>query len=107
MRAELVNHNITKASDWDAMSIVAAVHRAGTSLRQIAFAHGLVESTVRAALRHSSPCSEKLIAEALNLPVVKIWPERVRARRQKSRLLKRPVGPRKVRSKEASDDNQT
>jgi Ner family transcriptional regulator len=87
-----VKQNPTSGVDWDAIDVIAAVHRVGTSIRQIAFAHGLSESAVRVALRRSAPRSEKLIAEVLNLPVSAIWPEResIRETRRSRKILNSP-----------------
>ena len=67
---------------------MAALHKAGTSLRQIALANDYAENTLGAALTRSYPKAEALIANALNLPVSTIWPERERLRAEKrARLL--------------------
>jgi Ner family transcriptional regulator len=82
--------------DWHPADVIAALHKAGWSLRQIAFKHGVGESTIRTALRNSSPRSERLIAEILNLPVAAIWPERERLRteRRARKILKEPARDR-------------
>lgn len=83
----------TDQTDWHPADVIAALHKAGWSLRQLAFKHGLTESTVRAALRNSSPRSEMIIADALNLKVSAIWPERERLRteRRARKILKQPA----------------
>jgi Ner family transcriptional regulator len=84
---------IDQTADWHPADVIAALHKAGWSLRQLAFNHGLSDSTLRAALRNSSPRSEKLIAEVLKLPVSAIWParERLRAQRGSRKILKEPA----------------
>jgi Ner family transcriptional regulator len=80
-------------TDWHPADVIAALHKAGWSVRQLAFKHGLGESTLRAALRNSSPRSETIIADALNLKVSAIWPEReqLRAKRRARKVLKEPA----------------
>jgi Ner family transcriptional regulator len=84
---------IDQTADWHSADVIAALHKAGWSLRQLAFTHGLGESTLRAALRNSSPRSEAIIAAALNLPVSAIWPERERIRetRRSRKILSSPA----------------
>jgi Ner family transcriptional regulator len=73
--------------------VIAALHKAGKSLRQIALSHGYSADTLGAALTRSYPKAEALIAAALNLPVSTIWParERVRQARRSRKILKEPA----------------
>jgi Ner family transcriptional regulator len=81
-------HERKTARDWHPADVMAALHKAGTSLRQIALANDYAENTLGAALTRSYPKAEALIANALNLPVSTIWPERERLRAEKrARLL--------------------
>lgn len=56
--------------------IVAALHKAGWSLRQLSIQCGYSEGTLRKALRSGWPKAEMIIAEALGLSPEDIWPER-------------------------------
>jgi Ner family transcriptional regulator len=74
--------------DWHPADIIAALHKIGISLRQLARANGYADDTLGAALTRSYPKAEALIANALNLPVSTIWPERERLRAERrARLL--------------------
>lgn len=85
--------SIDQTIDWHPADIIAALHKVGWSLRQLAFNHGLGESTLRAALRNSSPRSEAIISAALSLPVSAIWParEKLRVQRRSRKILKEPA----------------
>lgn len=63
--------------DWHPADILAALHKAGWSLRQLAIEHGYRHrSSLSVALRHPYPKAETIIARALNLPAQAIWPSR-------------------------------
>lgn len=63
--------------DWHPADILAALHKAGWSLRQLAIEHGYRHrSSLSVALRHPYPKAETIIARALNLPAQDIWPSR-------------------------------
>lgn len=55
--------------------IVAAVKKAGTSLRQLGLSGGFGESTLRAALHKQHPRAQRLIAETIGKPLHEIWPQ--------------------------------
>ena len=95
MRAENDKHrDALEATDTHPADILAALHKAGHTLRQLAFANGYAKDTLRAALTRSYPAAELIIANALGVPVSLIWPERVRLRelRRARRVLRGPVG---------------
>lgn len=63
--------------DWHPADILAALHKAGWTLRGLAASHGLTNSsTLSAAMVRSYPLNEKRIAEALDLHPMQIWPSR-------------------------------
>lgn len=82
-----------RARDWHGADVIAALHKSGQSLRQLSLSHGYSADTLGAALVRSYPKAERIIAEALNLPISAIWPERVRIReaRRARKLLKEPA----------------
>ena len=85
----------TKERDWHPADVIAALHKAGWSLRRLALAHGLRPGTFNAALTRSYPHAENAIAQALGLPVSAIWPERERLRAIRcERLTRAPSSPR-------------
>lgn len=64
-------------TDWHPADIKAALHKAGWTLRSLALAHGLRDSTsMSAALIRSLPANEKRIADALGKHPKDIWPTR-------------------------------
>ena len=66
--------------DWDPADIVAALRKAGWSLRRLSFAHGYRSNALKHALRRPYPRAEAIIAEALGLTPWAIWPSRYAGR---------------------------
>ncbi|MFP4560572.1 MAG: transcriptional regulator [Thiohalorhabdus sp.] len=62
--------------DWDPADIVAALHKAGWSLRRLSFAHGYRSDALKHALRRPYPRAERIIAEALGREPRELWPSR-------------------------------
>lgn len=74
--------------------LIAALHKAGTSLRRLARANGIAESTLRNALRRSYPKAEQILARALGLSPAALWPNRQAAReRRRARRRERDGAP--------------
>lgn len=66
-------------ADWHPADILAALHKAGWSLRQLATTNGYRHcSSFSVALRHPYPKVEAIIARALGLRPQEIWPSRYR-----------------------------
>lgn len=65
------------AEDWHPADIVAALHKAGTTMTKLAKSHGLSSgNTLSKAMRSSFPIAEKRIADALGIHPKEIWPSR-------------------------------
>jgi len=64
------------ASDWHPADVVAAVRKAGWSLRQASLAHGLTAGNLSKALRRSYPAAEERIAAIIGVKPHDIWPSR-------------------------------
>lgn len=63
--------------DWHPADIKAALEKAGWTLRALAAHHGLSSSTsISHTFLRSLPLNERRIADALGVPVQKIWPSR-------------------------------
>lgn len=63
--------------DWHRADIVAAVRKAGWSLRKLAKHHGYKSATtLTTALDRPWPRGERLIAEAIGTDAQTIWPSR-------------------------------
>jgi Ner family transcriptional regulator len=60
--------------NWHRADIVAAVHRRGTNLTQLARANNRADSTLRAALSDPRLPSNKIIAAFLGKQLHEIWP---------------------------------
>jgi len=76
------NKPTKKASqeDWHPADVIAALRKKNITLKGLALAHGLADSTsMSAALVRSLPTNERRIAEALNLHPKDIWPSRYNA----------------------------
>ncbi|MFZ0889575.1 MAG: helix-turn-helix domain-containing protein [Candidatus Binataceae bacterium] len=83
-----------KASgDCHPADVIAALHKAGQTLRQLSLSHGYSADTLRAALIKSYPKGEAIIAAALGLPISAIWPEReaIRKARRSRKILNSPA----------------
>ena len=60
----------TSRMDWHPADIVAALHKRGFTLRDVAKQHGLSDSTsLSRAMINSAPINERRIAEAAGIPV--------------------------------------
>lgn len=66
------------SQDWHRADIVAAVRKAGWSLRRLAKHHGYSETTLATALHRPWPRGERLIAQAIGVDPAEIWPSRYR-----------------------------
>ena len=65
------------AQDWHPSDVIAALHKAGWTMKALAAEHGLSTGTgLSKALTGSAPLSEKRIADALGLHPKAIWPSR-------------------------------
>lgn len=63
-------------TDWHRADIVAALHKAGWSLRQLSLQSGLATRTLNGALDRPYPKAESIIAAAIGIAPEVIWPER-------------------------------
>ncbi len=79
------------AADWHQADIIAAVKKAGWSLRALSIQHGYAPGTLRNALRARYPNAEKLIAETIGCKPEEIWPSRYETRNFTPVLTRRPV----------------
>lgn len=67
-------------TDWHRADIVAALHKAGWSLRELSRQNGLSAGTLKAALDGPYLRAEGIIATAINVPPETIWPSRYEKR---------------------------
>jgi len=63
-------------ADWHGADIVAALRKAGTSLRQLSLGNNWSENTLKTAMIRPYPEGEQIIAEALGVTPQEIWPSR-------------------------------
>lgn len=67
--------------NWHRADIVAALRKAGTSLRKLAKQHGYASpTTLIHAMDRPWPKGERLIAEAIGVHPATIWPVRYQAK---------------------------
>jgi len=71
-------NNAKKAShsDWHPADIVAALRKAGWSLRRLSLHYELNPGTLKRALSDPYPNGERLIALAIGIKPEEIWPSR-------------------------------
>jgi len=62
--------------DWHHADIIAALHKADTTLAALSRQAGLSSSTLANALSRPWPKGEWLIADSLNIHPSEIWPSR-------------------------------
>lgn len=62
--------------DWHPADVVAALRKAGWSLRRLSTHHGYHPTTIKKALHQPWPKAEKLVAQAIGIDPAEIWPSR-------------------------------
>jgi Ner family transcriptional regulator len=62
--------------DWHVEDIKCALRKKRLTLKSLSIKAGLAPSTLNNALRVSYPKAERIIAEALGLDPIDIWPSR-------------------------------
>jgi Ner family transcriptional regulator len=67
-----------KQQDWHPADIIAGLRKKGTTLAAVSRNAGLAPSTLANALTRHWPKGERLIAEAVGVTPVQIWPSRYR-----------------------------
>ena len=73
----ITNSKKTSQKDWHPADIVAALHKRGYTLRDVAKEHGLADSTsLSRAMIISAPAGERRLAEAAGVPVQTMFPSR-------------------------------
>jgi Ner family transcriptional regulator len=82
------------AQGWHRADVIAALRKAGWSLRQLSLAHGLSQSALHKAFAGPYPKAERLVAEAIGVQPMEIWPSRYDAKGKPNRLgSRRPMRP--------------
>lgn len=64
------------SADWHPADVVAAVRKAGWTLRRLSIHHGYTPTTLDNALHRPWPKAERLIAEAIGANPEQVWPSR-------------------------------
>ena len=79
-------------ADWHPADVVAALRKAGWSLRQLSLHHGYYHQALAKALARPWPKGERLVAAAIGVPAEQIWPSRFaeRAARELTPRQRRP-----------------
>lgn len=69
-----------RREDWHPADILAAIHKRGTTLKDLAEHYGLSDSsTLSKAMLHSYPAGERRLAEAAGVPVQEMFAARYEA----------------------------
>lgn len=68
-------------ADWHPADVVAAMRKAGWSLRKLSMHHGYSPNALNHALRLRWPKAQRLIADALGIEPEVIWPSRYKGKR--------------------------
>lgn len=80
----VLNKEKNNQRDWHRADIIAALHKKGWSIRQLAFKHGYAgSSSLSQALYRPFPKGERIIANAIGIPPEQIWPTRFQERKLK------------------------
>jgi len=69
--------------DWHPADIVAALRKAGWSVRRLSAHHGYHPKTLNAAIDRPWPKGERYIAEAIGVPPETIWAARFAVRSER------------------------
>lgn len=94
----------TSPQDWHPADIVAALRKAGWSLRRLSIEVGLSPFTLKAALNRPYPNGERVIASAIGVQPQAIWPSRYDRNGLPNRGRKlKPVPPRIARPAPANN----
>lgn len=64
------------ASDWHVEDIKAAIRKTGTSLKDLASAHGYDRTVMSHVMRKPYPAIERIIAKRIGVKPSVIWPSR-------------------------------
>lgn len=64
------------AADWHRADIKAALEKKGFSITRLAELHGIRPTTLAHTFDRPYPINERRIADAIGVPVHKIWPSR-------------------------------
>ena len=88
------DNNNDMFQDWHKADIVAALRKAGWSLRRLSVQHGYHPQSLKHALHRPWPLAERLIAEAIGVAPQVIWPTRYdengRSNRRRGRTKSSP-----------------
>lgn len=90
--------NPATGTDWHRADIVAAVRKAGWSLRKLSIEAGLSPNALKNGLDRPWPKAERIIAAAIGITPEMIWPERYAKRNFN------PVFPKSLQSVKNKND---
>jgi len=109
MSVSMTNLDIAKkpaSQDWHPADIVAAVRKAGWSLRRLSIRHDYHPQSLQRALQTPWPRAELIIARAIGFRPQSIWPSRYhRDGRPKSGRGERGIGRYKKNSRKRLASN--
>lgn len=65
-----------EVNGWHPADVKAALEKRGLSLAELARRNGLAPSSMRNVFRAHCPKYERIVADAIGVDAVEIWPER-------------------------------
>ena len=74
--------------DWHPADVVAALRKAGWSLRRLGVAHGYSPCSLKNVLVVRWPKAERIVADALGIGPETIWPSRYQAKQSVTEVLR-------------------
>lgn len=83
----------TSPTDWHPADVVAAVRKAGSTLRQLSISAGMHPGSLRVALASPRFAAQQRIADYLGVPPQRIWPSRYEPDGTPIRGLRRRLTP--------------
>ena len=78
----------TPKQDWHRADILAALKKAGLSLRQLGMAHGYSPTSLNNVLDRPWPKAERIVAEVLGVTPESIWPSRYQEKPSPAEVLR-------------------
>jgi Ner family transcriptional regulator len=86
--SDSVGNRKPATKDWDQHDVLAALRRRGWSLRQLGFHHGYSAGALHKAFKQPWPKAERILADAIGIQPMQIWPSRYDSKGRPNRLGK-------------------
>lgn len=100
MIAAMNTQTSVSGGDWHPADVIAALRKSGTSLRQVALAHGYTQ--IQNVLVRPWWAVEQLVGQALGVPPETIWPSRYGEGANRERAQRQTKNARALKAIKAS-----